>query len=142
GRLVAPGAPPADWADAVEQVWTDARTLSAEEVAADVRARYGPEAWVERVDEVYRGLGAGSRSAAARGVAASRGSAGSDASTDARRVDGVIAVHDPRRQVGRAVRSVLDGSGDLPVRVTVVCHDLPAAEIETALGEALVADPR
>lgn len=142
GRLVAPGAPPADWADAVEQVWTDARTLSAEEVAADVRARYGPEAWVERVDEVYRGLGAGSRSAAARGVAASRGSAGSDASTDARLVDVVIAVHDPRRQVGRAVRSVLDGSGDLPVRVTVVCHDLPAAEIETALGEALVADPR
>jgi len=47
-------------------------------------------------------------------------------------VDLVVAVHDVRRPVGRAVRSVLDGSGDL-VRVTVVAHDLGVRAVEAAL---------
>ncbi|MEE6274470.1 glycosyltransferase [Georgenia sp. MJ206] len=43
-------------------------------------------------------------------------------------VDVVIAVHTPRRPIGRAVASVLDGNA-AQARLTVVCHNLPAAEI-------------
>lgn len=55
-------------------------------------------------------------------------------------VDLIIAVHSAERPIARAVRSVLDGSGD-EVRVTVVCHDLGAAAIADAL-DGLTADPR
>ena len=41
-------------------------------------------------------------------------------------VDLVIALHSPEREVARAVRSVLDGSPEVDVRVSVVAHDLPA----------------
>ncbi|QIK84132.1 glycosyltransferase family 2 protein [Sanguibacter sp. HDW7] len=54
-------------------------------------------------------------------------------------VDLVIAVHDARRPVARAVRSVLDGSEGL-VRVTVVAHDLGVATVTDAL--ALTPDER
>lgn len=43
-------------------------------------------------------------------------------------VDLVIACHDPRRQVGRAVKSALAG-GDGKVRVTVVAHNIAAATL-------------
>ena len=47
----------------------------------------------------------------------------------------VIAVHDARRPVGRAIESIVGAPGAQadgpPVRVTVVCHNLPA----TAFGE-------
>ncbi|MEE6296771.1 glycosyltransferase family 2 protein [Georgenia wangjunii] len=43
-------------------------------------------------------------------------------------VDVVIAVHTPRRPIGRAVASVLDGNA-AQARLTVVCHNLTAAEI-------------
>jgi hypothetical protein len=49
-------------------------------------------------------------------------------------VDVVIAVHDPARPIARAVRSVLDHNGE-GVRLTVVCHDVPAAEIAAALPQ-------
>lgn len=52
-----------------------------------------------------------------------------------RPVDVIIAVHSPTRPVGRAVASVLDGNG-AEARLTVVCHNLPAADI------AAVIDPR
>lgn len=47
-------------------------------------------------------------------------------------VDAVIAVHDPRRRVGRAVSSVLRDAPD-GVRVTVVCHNTPVDGIAAAL---------
>lgn len=50
-------------------------------------------------------------------------------------VDVIIACHNPRRPLGRAVASVLDGSGDL-ASVTVVAHNLPANELKA------VVDPR
>lgn len=123
GRLVTPGAPAAQWADAVEEVWRASADLPAEEIAAEVRERYGADAYADRVDEVYRRLVPDRR-----GVVPE--------------VDVVIAVHDPRRQTERAVRSVLDGSGDVAVRVTVVCHDLPRAEVEASLTARTLADDR
>lgn len=47
-------------------------------------------------------------------------------------VDVVIAVHDPARPLARAVRSVLDHNGE-GVRLTIVCHDVPAAAIASTL---------
>ncbi len=124
GRLVTPGAPAAEWADAVEEVWRGSADLSAVEIGADVRERYGAGAYADRVEEVYRGLVP-------------------DRPDDATpEVDVVIAVHDPRRRTERAVRSVLDGSGDVRVRVTVVCHDLPRAEVEASLTAETLADDR
>lgn len=54
-------------------------------------------------------------------------------------VDVVIAVHTASRPIDRAVRSVLDNSAAL--RVSVVCHNIPASAIAANLG-ALVEDPR
>jgi hypothetical protein len=47
-------------------------------------------------------------------------------------VDVVVAVHDPRRPVARAVASALDQPG-ASVRVTVVCHNTGAAGIAARL---------
>jgi hypothetical protein len=47
-------------------------------------------------------------------------------------VDVVIAVHDPAREIDRAVRSALDS--DAALRVTVVCHGLATAAIADRLG--------
>lgn len=55
-------------------------------------------------------------------------------------VDVVVAVHDTRRRVDRAVASAF-GADDLGVRVTVVAHELPAGEVRSALG-SLADDPR
>lgn len=138
GRLVPPGAPAADWADAVEQVWRSAATLSAQDVAAEVTRRYAPERHAERVDAVYREVAARRRSA--DGPAPTAG--GTDVPSHSPEVDVVIAVHDARRQTERAVRSVLDGSEGVDVRVTVVCHDLPAAHVASTLSSTTLADPR
>jgi hypothetical protein len=48
-------------------------------------------------------------------------------------VDVVIAVHDAERPVDRAVRSILDEGSR--VRVTVVCHGIPAESVESRLPE-------
>lgn len=55
-------------------------------------------------------------------------------------VDHVIAVHDVRRPVMRAVGSVLDGT-TCDVRVTVVCHNLSSQPVLGALGTH-ASDPR
>lgn len=52
-------------------------------------------------------------------------------------VDVGIAVHDPRRPVDRAVRSVLDGTR-APVRVTVVAHNTDPKAVAERLGELIV----
>lgn len=49
-------------------------------------------------------------------------------------VDVVIAVHDPARPIARAVRSVLDHNGE-GVRLTIVCHEVPAATIAAQLPQ-------
>jgi hypothetical protein len=48
-------------------------------------------------------------------------------------VDVVIAVHDERRPIERAVNSVLE-SGSSAVRVTVVCHGIPADAVRQRFG--------
>ncbi|MCD2444060.1 glycosyltransferase family 2 protein [Agromyces sp. SYSU K20354] len=53
-------------------------------------------------------------------------------------VDVVIAVHDPRRAIARAVGSVLTSSG--VARVLVVCHNTPVDGIAAGLGR--IADDR
>lgn len=54
-------------------------------------------------------------------------------------VDLVVAVHDPRREIARAVGSAL---GSVSVRrVIVVCHNTPPAGIAERLG-SLASDPR
>ncbi|MET0932623.1 MAG: glycosyltransferase family A protein [Mycetocola sp.] len=55
-------------------------------------------------------------------------------------VDIVIAVHDPRRPIERAVGSVLDRNGSR-LRVTVVCHNTPTGAIRDRLAP-FVSDPR
>ncbi|MGX1701268.1 glycosyltransferase [Microbacterium sp. NPDC055357] len=49
-------------------------------------------------------------------------------------VDVVIAVHDPRRRVDRAVESLIDAGRR--VRVTVVCHGIPADSVAPSLPAA------
>lgn len=120
GALVRPGSAPGPWADAVEQVWAASAHLSAEEIAAPVLAAYGEQAHAQAVEDIYRQL-------------CPQGSP---------LVDVVIATHSLRRQVERAVRSVLDGSGDLDVRVTLVCHGLAAEEVAGRLSPATRSDPR
>lgn len=50
-------------------------------------------------------------------------------------IDVVIAVHTPERPIGRAVASVLDGSGECS-RVTVVCHNVNAGAIAAKVAPA------
>ncbi|WP_157609174.1 glycosyltransferase family 4 protein [Serinicoccus marinus] len=132
GALVRPGAAPEAWADAVEQVWRDSRGLSAEEISGPVARRYGPEGYAQRVDGIYRRLvGKG-------GAVAGRGSGEgppADVTREQPLVDLVIALHSADRQVGRAVRSVLDGSPGLDVRVSVVAHNLALKDARAALGD-------
>ena len=52
----------------------------------------------------------------------------------------VIPVHDARREIGRAVNSVLDHNS-AAVRVTVVCHNIDAEKIRSRLSGSL-RDPR
>jgi hypothetical protein len=124
GRLVTPGAPAPEWADAVEEVWRAAAGLSAEQVGVEVRERYGADAYADRVDEVYMQLTPAVRP-----------------DDEGPEVDVVIAVHDARRQTERAVRSVLDGSDGVRVRVTVVCHDLARDAVAASLTAATLQDP-
>ena len=51
-------------------------------------------------------------------------------------VDLIIAAHDPEREVGRAVASVLDGAGS-DVRVTVVAHGKPASDFSATLADVI-----
>lgn len=55
-------------------------------------------------------------------------------------VDMIIAVHDLRRNVARAVRSVLSDP-DASIRVFIVAHNVPAVEVEYALAEIIDANP-
>ncbi|ANS77936.1 glycosyl transferase, group 1 [Serinicoccus hydrothermalis] len=158
GALVPPGAPAGDWADAVERVWAAAAALAADDVARPLRERFGAEAYADRVDEVYalattRAARTDRASRTDRAARTDRGgkvlprrhgatavAVGEKGGADPE-VDVVIAVHSTERDVGRAVRSVLDGSPDLAVRVSVVAHNLPAGTVREQLGDQ-ADDPR
>lgn len=62
------------------------------------------------------------------------------------RIDAVIAVHDARRPVARAIRSLtesgLDVRGGAELRITVVCHNIDQAEIRAVVPEELARDVR
>ncbi|WP_298891298.1 glycosyltransferase [uncultured Serinicoccus sp.] len=144
GELVPPGAPTSDWADAVETVWAASAGLAAEDVAAPVVERFGRQAYADRVERVYAEVlpgGAGARTVG-RGVGDRAVAGHRRADGPAPVVDVVVAVHSTRRQVARAVRSVLDGSADLPVRVSVVAHNLTTVETADLLPSDLREDPR
>lgn len=109
------------YADAVQRViaMNDGRT--AEEIAARARRLFDPE----------------NRRAVTR-------AAYDDAITGAERrlpqdVDVIVAAHDPRRDVGRAVASAL--SSRSVRRVSVICHNVSMAAIRSATG-AVADDPR
>lgn len=51
-------------------------------------------------------------------------------------LDVVIAVHNARRPISRAVHSVLESAESADARVTVVCHGVPIEEIREAVGKA------
>lgn len=51
-------------------------------------------------------------------------------------VDMIVAVHDTRRNIRRAIRSIL-ASGDPTVRALVVCHNVPAAAVAAELVELI-----
>ena len=61
-------------------------------------------------------------------------------SVSAPTVDMIVAVHDLRRSIRRAVGSVLSDR-DPSIRVLVVAHNLPAADVAAALGDLVAAHP-
>lgn len=141
GALVAPGAPAADWADAVEQVWGEAATVSAEQIAADVTDRYGPDRYADRIDAVYATI-SDARWSQEQPSATLGGQVGEPDREEGPLVDLVIAVHSTERQVERAVRSVLDGSPGVAVRVTLVAHNIGADAVRQSLSRSSQGDGR
>ncbi len=109
---------PREWAEAVEQTLARTDHLGAAQIAATLGDRFAPETVV-----------AGYESAYAQAGAPMSGAPLSDAEP---LVDVIISVHSVRRPVARAVRSVL--ANRTPVRITVVCHGLPATDIAPLLG--------
>ncbi|MBO0979388.1 glycosyltransferase family A protein [Microbacterium sp. SD291] len=57
-----------------------------------------------------------------------------------RTVDMIVAVHDTRRDIRRAIRSIL-ADGDPSVRAFVVCHNLTRADVELELADLIAAHP-
>lgn len=151
------------WAGAVLDVLDRTRDRSAAEIAATLGDRFTPARVRERYERAYalavdlrdaratdpapRGprtsepvipyspadahasTTSGPHAAGQLDATASQPSSGSAPSP---RVDVVIAVHTDTRPVDRAVRSVLANAA--PVRVTVVCHHVPAERIAARLG--------
>lgn len=104
------------YADGVQRVLAMNADRSVAEIAARTRARFDSVARRAEYAEVY------ARAGARRSMPD---------------VDVIIAVHDPRRRIDRAVRSAL--SSESVARVIVVCHGIAAAAIESA---AATDDPR
>lgn len=134
GVLVAPGASPVAWADAVEEVWRSAGAVAAVEIAAPIRERFSAEAHADRVDQVYRSL-----MPANQLVDADHVPTGSEQSSPARSgqarpvVDLVIAVHSTERQLARALASLLEDPAQVPLRVSVVAHNIDPQAIIASL---------
>lgn len=104
------------YADGVERAMTLNAHRSSAEIAASARARFDNDSRRVAYTAVYAQAGAHRRVAD---------------------IDVVIAVHDPRRRIDRAVQSVLT-SEDV-ARVIVVCHGVTAESVEASVG---LNDPR
>ena len=147
GAFVA-GEDPTAWASAVEDVLLRTAALSVADIAATIGDRFAPAAVIAGYEAAYAHAAASagpSDTSAPKHPSRSGAPEESAAQTDERPsappaspapqepfVDVIIGVHSTARPVARAVRSVLDNA--TPVRVTVVCHGLPAAEISPLLG--------
>lgn len=118
GVLVAERTPEA-YADAVERVQQLTRSRTPQEIGATVRARFSLSARGEAYQDAYADAGA--------------------AVPGRPRVDVVIPVHEASRPIERAVASVLRNV--VPLRVTVVAHDLDADTVRLRLG-TLADEPR
>lgn len=103
---------PSAYADAVERALELNQDRRPEEIGASARERFSPRAREEAYRAAYVEAGV-----ALRGQP---------------RVDVVIPVHEASRPIERAVASVLRNK--LPLRVTVVAHDLDPAVVRQRLG--------
>lgn len=119
--VVVDGRDPAAWADAIESAVRADAGRTPEEIAATVRERFSEPARADAYRAAY--------------ATARLGSGAGDLD-----VDVVIAVHDPRRPVERAVASVLDRNGSR-LRVTVVVHNTDPGPIRERLSR-FTSDPR
>ncbi len=111
---------PAAYADGVQRVLAMNAGRPAAEIAARAASTFDPEARRAAYSDVYHraaALSAGHRSE--------------------RDVDVIVAVHDARRRVDRAVHSALTSTS--VSRVIVVCHDVDPQRIDESLA---VDDPR
>lgn len=107
---------PSDYADAVQRVQELNRDRSAAEIASAASALFDPE----------------QRRTATRDAYLAAAETGGDPLPQD--VDVVIAAHDPRRDVGRAISSVLTSHSVRAVHV--VCHNVEEAAIRRAAGAA------
>lgn len=112
---------PRSFADAVERLLALNRGRSQEDIGARAREAFSDASRARDYESVYR---------AARGA---------EGGVDGPVVDVIIAVHQLSRPIRRAVGSVL--KNDVPLRVTVVCHNIASEDIAQRLGE-LTGDPR
>jgi glycosyltransferase involved in cell wall biosynthesis len=118
GALVAERTPTA-YADAVQRIVELNSDRTPEQIGADARERFSPSTRADAYLAAYAQAGVH--------VPAPP------------RVDVVIPVHEVSRPIERAVASVL--RNDVPLRVTVVAHDLDSDAVRARLG-ALADDPR
>lgn len=118
GALVAERTPTA-YADAVQRIVELNSDRTPEQIGADARERFSPSTRADAYLAAY----------AQAGVPVPAPP----------RVDVVIPVHEVSRPIERAVASVL--RNDVPLRVTVVAHDLDSDAVRARLG-ALADDPR
>ncbi|MGW9156573.1 MULTISPECIES: glycosyltransferase [unclassified Microbacterium] len=118
GALVTERTPTA-YADAVQRIVELNSDRTPEQIGADARERFSPSTRADAYLTAYAQAGVPVPAAP--------------------RVDVVIPVHEVSRPIERAVASVL--RNDVPLRVTVVAHDLDSDSVRTRLG-ALADDPR
>lgn len=120
------------YADAVLEVDERTRDLGAQRIADTIGDSFSSRTVAAGYRDQYELLldGANRPGATAAGAVSVWGDTASETGREV--VDVIIACHTPDRPVGRAVASVLDGNGEL-ARVTVVCHNIDAAEIAEAL---------
>lgn len=109
------------YADGVERVLALNEGRSAESIAARARARFDPERRRSDTFEVYESVLKAGHARLPRDV------------------DVIVAAHDPRRNIARAVSSAL--TSRCVWRVQVVCHNITVDEIRSSVGE-VAGDPR
>lgn len=118
------------YADAVLEVDARTRALGAQEIADTIGDSFSSRTVAAGYRDQYELLLGGDSGLDGADSAATAESPGAGAERPL--VDVIIACHTPERPVGRAVASVLDGNGE-QAHVTVVCHNIGAAEIAAVI---------